>query len=355
MQHRTPDQLKNIMVQPTDTLSEGLPKMDKSGLQVLLVTDANSHLLGIITDGDIRRALLQGLGFNTPLAQIMQPKPKTLAQGASQKEASKIMQQTTIRQIPIIDTQNKVVDLIVWTDCFRIPQVKRKEKVIIMAGGKGTRLDPFTRILPKPMIPLGDKPIIEVIMDKFHQQGFSNFILSLGYKAEIIKMYFAESNGRPYNVDFILEDKPLGTAGALRLLKEKIKETFLVANCDVIVEADYARLLKHHKEEGNTITLVGSLKDFTIPYGVLKTAEQELIGLEEKPSFHYLVNTGIYCLEPEALDYIDKNEALLMTDLLLRVKDHGGKVGVFPYHGQWFDVGQWEDYQNTMRYFAKVE
>lgn len=355
MQWRTKEQMESIMVKPSDTLAESLPKMDKAGLQVLLVIDDDECLVGIITDGDIRRALLQGFGLKTEVSRIMCFTPRTLPVTATTKEASLLMQRHNIRHIPLVDELDRVQDLIVWTDCFRVPQVKRKEKVVIMAGGKGTRLDPFTRILPKPMIPIGDKPILEIIMDKFYNQGFNDFILSLGYKADIIKMYFAENNKRPYHIEYIIEDEPLGTAGALQLVKDKTEDTFIVVNCDVILEPDFSRLLKHHREQGNTITLVGSVKDFTIPYGVLKTNGQEMVELEEKPSFHFLVNTGMYCLEPKVLDYINNGEAIAMTDLLLRVKERGGKVGVFPYHGQWFDVGQWEDYKNTLRYFAAVE
>lgn len=355
MRWRTKEQMACIMVKPSDTLAASLPKMDKAGFQVLLVTDDNSCLLGVITDGDIRRALLQGLGMKTAVAQIMYPNPKTLPLGITVKETSELMQRRNIRQIPLINKEGKVQDLIVWSDCFRIHQAKRKEKVVIMAGGKGTRLDPFTRILPKPMIPIGDKPILEIIMDKFNEQGFSQFVLSLGYKAEIIKMYFSEGNSRPYHVDFIMEDKPLGTAGSLGLLKGQIEDTFIVANCDVILESDFSRLLKHHREESNAITIIGSVKDYIIPYGVLKTDGQDLLDLEEKPSFHFLVNTGIYCLEPKVLDYIGDGEAITMPDLLLRAKEQGDKVGVFPYHGQWFDVGQWEDYRNTIRYLGVVE
>ena len=346
---RTKEQMNSIMVNPSDTLAESLPKMDQAGLQVLLVVDNDEHLVGIITDGDIRRALLQGLGLKTAVAKIMCSKPRILPVTATAKDAKLLMQRHNIRQIPLIDELGRVHDLVVWTDCFRVPQVKRKEKVVIMAGGKGTRLDPFTRILPKPMIPIGDKPILEIIMDKFYQQGFTDFILSLGYKAEIVKMYFAENNNRPYHIDYIIEDEPLGTAGALQLLKDRITDTFVVVNCDVILEPDFSRLLKHHREQNNAITLVGSVKDFTIPYGVLKTNGQEMLELEEKPSFHFLVNTGMYCLEPRVLSHITNGEAIAMTDLLILAKKQGDKVGVFPYHGQWFDVGQWEDYWSTLK------
>lgn len=355
MRWRSFDILQKVIVQADDTLWDSLPKMEEAGLQVLLVVDRRNQLVGIVTDGDVRRALLNGLDLKTQLKKVMHLHPKTLTVNSHISKAKEVMQKYNIRHVPLIDAEGRVADLIIWSDCFATVREERLEKVVIMAGGKGTRLDPFTKILPKPMIPIGDKPIIEIIMDKFYQQGFSEFILSLGYKAEIVKMYFSESNGRPYKVDFVCEEKPLGTAGALKLLVDKIKDTFIVANCDVILEINFADLLRHHHEHNNQLTIVGSVKDFTIPYGVLKTEGQNLLAIDEKPNYHFLVNTGLYVIEPQILKLIIDGELIHMTDLLQRVKEHGGKVGVYPHHGNWFDIGQWEDYRNTLRYFSAAE
>lgn len=349
MSWRNNDELKKILVSPDDTILESLPKMNLGALQILIVANEKEQLVGIITDGDIRRALLSGLDLKTPLANVMHSNPITLPLNSSIDQAREIMQKRSIRHIPLLDEQGRVKDLIVWLDCFKTVMEERKEKVVIMAGGKGTRLEPFTKILPKPMVPLGDKPIIEVIMDKFYKQGFSEFILSLGYKAEIIKMYFSETNSRPYKVDFICEEEPLGTAGALAMLKGKIEDTFIVTNCDIILELDFADLLEHHYANKNAITIIGTVKNFTIPYGVLQTDGQDLVALDEKPSFHYLVNTGVYVLDPKVLDLIQKNEFIHMTELFVRVKEKNVRVGVYPHHGSWFDVGQWEDYKNTLQ------
>lgn len=355
MSWRTKEKLEKIIVSLNGTLLESLPKMDEAALQVLLVVNENSRLVGVITDGDIRRAILKGLDLKTQLHEVMHPNPRSLPVNTSINKVKKIMQQHNIRHIPLIDNDGKVQDLIVWTDCYGNIPNKRREKVVIMAGGKGTRLDPFTKILPKPMIPLGDKPIIEVIMDKFYQQGFSEFILSLGYKAEIVKMYFAESNSRPYRVSFIREEQPLGTAGALKQLKDKITDTFVVTNCDIILEPNFSDLIKNHQEQKNDLTLVGSVKEYIIPYGVIQTEGQNLLTINEKPNFHYLVNTGVYVLEPGVIDLINDNEFVHMTDLFQRIKENGGKVGVYPHHGNWFDVGQWEDYRNSLRYLGAIE
>ncbi len=355
MKWRTKEQLEKVLVSPEDTLQESLPKMDKAGLQSLLVINEKEQLVGIMTDGDVRRALLNGMDLKTKIKAIMHTNPRTLPINTPPAKAKKFMRQNGITQIPFIDNHGRVKDFVVLSDCFDTVRAKHKEKVIIMAGGKGTRLDPFTKILPKPMIPLGDKPIIEVIMDKFHEQGFSHFLVSLGYKAEIVKMYFSETNNRPYQLEFVLETEPLGTAGALALLKNKIDGTFLVINCDVILEPNYSDLLEQHYIQKNDMTIVGSIKEFPIPYGVLKTEGQDLLKVDEKPNFHLLVNTGLYVVEQKVINLIKDDEFLNMTDLIQSVKENNGKVGVYPYHGNWFDVGQWEDYKNSLRYLGAVE
>ena len=346
------DELNKILAGPDETLEKILPRMNDAAMQLIVVVDGNRRLLGVITDGDIRRALLRRTGLGVHLKEIMQTSPKNLSVDCSLEEARQLMLTESIRHIPLINANQKVEDILLWTDLFKSRLRRRPEKIVIMAGGKGTRLDPFTKILPKPMIPLGDKPMIEVIMDKFYERGFSDFTLSLGYKAEIVKLYFQESNGRSYDVSFIKEKKALGTAGSLSLLKGIISETFIVTNCDIIVETEYEQLLDYHWEKGNTLTIVGALRDFIIPYGVLRTEEQELKTIDEKPSFHFLVNTGLYVVEPEVLTLVEDERFLDMTELLIRAKKNNMKVGVYPHHGKWFDVGQWEEYRQTLRQFG---
>lgn len=355
MRWRKKDKLEKIMVEPNSPLLDSLPKMEEAALQVLLVIDDQKKLVGTVTDGDIRRALLNGLDLRTQIKNVMNPRPRALMINSSIKRAMKFMESFSLKHVPLVDAEGKLQDLIIWSDCFQIEREKHQEKVIIMAGGRGTRLDPFTKILPKPMIPLGDKPIIETIMDKLYQQGFSEFIITLGYKAEIIKMYFAETSARPYKINFSQEIKPLGTAGAMKLVQGQINSTALITNCDVIIEPNYVELLEHHRKEKNLMTLVSTVKDYTIPYGVIKTEGQELEMIEEKPSFHFMINTGLYIIEPEVIEFIQDDENIDMTDLMIRIKEDQKKVGVYPHHGKWFDVGQWEDYRNTIRQFGVLD
>ncbi len=348
------ENLEKILASPEETLAEVLPRMDQAALQLLLVVDSKRRLLGTITDGDIRRVLLKGCGLEVKLSTVMHSSPLTMETGAAPEDIRRLMTSHSIRHVPLLDEQRRVIDLVNWLDIFDRKWSKKPEQVVIMAGGKGARLDPFTKILPKPMIPLGDKPIVEVIMDKFYTQGFTDFILSLGYKAEIVRLYFSENYKRPYQVSFIQEENPLGTVGSLSLLKGKIEKTFIVTNCDIIVEADYNDVLTFHRERKNHLTVIGVLKKFTIPYGVLHLENEELRVIEEKPNFHFLVNTGVYVLEPDLFSLVSKLQLLHMTDLIIMAKEKGFKVGVYPYHGQWFDVGQWEEYRQTLRAFESI-
>lgn len=345
------EKLKDIIVSQKDKLEDALPKMDSAGMQVLLVADENQRLLGIITDGDIRRMILRKADLKVALSEVMCSDPTTVRVGTPMSRVRELMINKSLRHIPVLDDRGRIMDLLLWKDIFVRQWRKKEEKVVIMAGGKGTRLDPFTKILPKPMIPLGDKPIIEVIIDRFNKQGFSSFLLSVGYKAEIIRFYFAEHHNRPYEVKFVQEEKPLGTAGALGLLKDQLDQTFFVSNSDIIVELDHDHLLEYHREKQNQLTIVGALRKFAIPYGILKTEGDVLESVDEKPSFHFLVNTGLYVLEPGVLSLVSGEKFMDMTDLMVLARENNLKVGVYPHHGQWFDVGQWEEYRETLRAF----
>ena len=222
--------------------------------------------------------------------------------------------------------------------------------VVIMAGGKGTRLDPFTKILPKPLMPIGDKTVVEMIIESFVEYGIKLFYLSVNYKSKIIKSYFEELNP-PYRVEYIYEDKPLGTAGSLKTLYGKLNGSLLVTNCDIIVKTDYADLVDFHFENKNDITLVASLKNYNIPYGVCEIENGGLLTrIMEKPEFNFLVNTGMYVLQAETLELIPDNELFHITHLIETVKEKGGRIGVFPIsENAWIDTGQWAEYKKALQ------
>ena len=251
--------------------------------------------------------------------------------------------------------RRKVISCLWWTDLFDSkpdnPE-SLKLPVVIMAGGEGTRLAPFTKILPKPLMPMGDKPIIEVIINRFYDYGCNDFYLSLNYKSNIIKAYFSDFEHK-YKINYILENKPLGTAGSLYLLKKKIKKTFFVSNCDILIEADYADILKFHYQRKNKITLVSSMKNFMIPYGVCQIKDGGILrSIREKPEYDFLVNTGMYVLEPSVLSDVPRNQFYTITDLINDYLKKNEKVGVYPVSDKsWLDMGQFEELQEMIKKF----
>lgn len=342
------NELNNLFCSPDSSIKEAMAALNKARGQLLLVTDAGKRLQGVITDGDIRRALLNSAPLKTPVFEIMNRKPKTISPPMIKNAAQK-MKEYSIKQIPVVDDDGTVVDIIIWEDLIGVQADKPRfdNPVVVMAGGKGTRLDPFTRILPKPLIPVGDKPIIEIVMDKCKNHGFNQFIISLNYKDGMIKHYFAE-NGNNCTINFVEEEKPLGTAGSLYLVKDFIKDAFIVTNCDVIIDVDYGNLLKFHKKNGFRITIVGVLKNFTIPYGIVNMDNGHLVNIIEKPEYDFVVNAGVYMMEPEVLSLIEANTYLDMPEFLLAAKKENYSVGVYPYSGEWVDVGQWEEYKKSL-------
>lgn len=222
---------------------------------------------------------------------------------------------------------------------------------MIMAGGQGSRLKPITNIIPKPLIPIGDKPIIEIIIDKFSTLGVSNFYLSVNYKQEMIRFYFEGVENKSYNLNYFVEPYPLGTGGSLHLLKDKISSTFFVSNCDIIIDQDYYDIYDYHTSNKNELTIVAALRLMQIPYGTLESGENgELLALKEKPELTFMINTGMYILEPHLLNEIPENTFFHITDLIEKVKERRGRVGVFPVsEGAWMDIGEWKEYNKTMK------
>jgi len=351
--------LRTLLISSATTLKESMQKLNDTAEQILFVTDEDNKLLGTVTDGDIRRGLINGLKFSDKVEKVMSIQFTSFFcdEADKKKKAERIMLRDKIEQIPILDNKKSVVDVILWTDIFGEEKALENKQfftnpVVIMAGGKGTRLDPFTKILPKPLIPIGDKPIIEIIMEKFFRQGFQNFIFTLNYKREYIKMFLKETSF-PYNIDWVEEDDFMGTAGSLSLLKDKINEPFIVLNCDMILNADYADIIKWHKENNNIVTLIGCHKEVKVPYGILELDDGILKSFVEKPNYDVIINTGVYILEPEIIDMIPYNKSIDMNTLIDEVSKKG-KVSVYPVHEGWIDIGQWEEYKNGLKEIEDV-
>ena len=347
---------KEILVSQDISLMEAVKLMNTSSMQILLVVDDNQKLLGVVTDGDIRRALLENINFNEAINSIMTRSPITLTVPTDKSKALSLMKENDVKHIPLVDDERRASGLLLWKDFFENGDIVVKENpnaVVIMAGGRGTRLDLFTKILPKPLIPIGDKPIIEHIMDNFSKYGFKKFLISLNYKAEMIKMYFSD-NHHEYEIDYVIENEFLGTAGALSLVKDRLNDTFLVSNCDVIIDTNMERLFRFHKENKNHATILSTVRHVKIPYGVLRAKKEELQDIIEKPEYNYVINSGIYALEPEIIDLISNNQHVDMPDLLLTAKKNGLQVQIYPMTCSWFDVGEWGEYKRAIEHMTEL-
>ena len=349
--------MKEYFIKPDCNVKDSFNKMDKTGTKTLIVTDVNGKLLGVLSGGDIRRSILNNNNFGREIHEIMNKSPYYVYENYDVNEIKKEILTREIQLVPVVDDNKKVIDVLFLKDVFSEEQMEYPQinfPVVIMAGGKGTRLDPFTRILPKPLIPIGDKPIIEIIMDEYAKYGMKNFYISINHKGKMVKAYF-EDHESGYIFNFIDEDKPLGTVGALKYLEGKINSPFFVSNCDIIIKDDYTKIYDFHKNGNYALTLVGSIQHHTIPYGVCEIENGgELKSINEKPEQDFLVNTGMYILNPDVLKFIPKNEFFHITDLIEKLQIEGYKIGVYPVSEKsWIDVGQWGEYKKSFKEFIK--
>jgi dTDP-glucose pyrophosphorylase/predicted transcriptional regulator len=345
--------LSALLVSPATSIKKAMHQLSETAEKILFVVGERNVLLGTVTDGDIRRGLLNGLSFAHNVGKVMCTDFTFLQKHSARlvDTARSLMLARKIEQIPVVDRRGIIVDAILWTEVFKDREERRdrahSNPVVIMAGGKGTRLDPFTRILPKPLMPVGDKPIIEVIMERFARHGFAHFIYTLNYKKEYLKLFLKEA-GLPYTIEWVEEEEFLGTTGGLSLLGDRLKETFFVTNCDTLLDADFEAVLRWHREHGAVITIIGCHNEFRIPFGVLEMSRGKLRKLVEKPVHDVTINTGVYVMEPQVISYLSDRKQTDFDELLglLPKKD---VITVYPVYGGWLDVGQWEEYRKSLR------
>lgn len=341
------EELMPFFINRTGTVVEALQKIDRNVKGLLFVVDENRKLEGVVTDGDIRRWLIKTGKLQGCVQEFMNMNPKVIYR-KDIKGANEFMEMHSITALPVVTAKGRVTDIIFRDassdEVTEIQENLSSVPVIIMAGGKGTRLYPYTKILPKPLIPIGDIPIMERIIDKFRDFGVKNFYATVNYRKSMIMSYF---NDQPsdYRICYVEEDKPLGTAGSLKLIPDRFDKPFIVTNCDILIHADYNDIYKYHLESGNELTIVSALKNIVVPYGVIHSSENGAVeSMEEKPKLSYFVNTGMYILNADLVDDIPQDEFFHMTHLADKLLAEGRRVGMYPISEDSFlDMGEFEE------------
>ena len=346
--------IENLKIESDKSLTDALKQMDVVGKKLLMVF-SRGQFIGLLSIGDLQRAIINNIDLITHVGEILREDIVVADEGESIESIKSKKLQIRAEFMPVVNDRREIVKVIFWEDLFGSPILPPKKQfhvpVVIMAGGLGSRLKPLTNVIPKPLIPINEKTIIEHIFDRFREHGCDSFYISVNYKAELIEYYLDEQN-LPYNIVYFKENVPMGTAGSLSLLKGKIKDTFFVSNCDILIEEDYSEILEYHKRNNNEITIVAALKSYNIPYGTIKSGEKgELKELIEKPCFTFKINSGMYILEPHLIDEIPNDKFFHITQLIEKVKNRRGRVGVFPVSEKsWKDIGEWSVYLKELTY-----
>jgi dTDP-glucose pyrophosphorylase/CBS domain-containing protein len=330
-----------ITISPIVSIKEAIEVIDRGSAQIALVVEAN-HLIGVVTDGDIRRALLRGESIDASVANAMRRDFNYLNTSATKEEALELMKREALNQIPVLDEHGRVVQLFLLQDLIK-PQ-SLSNAVVIMAGGEGKRLHPLTHDCPKPMLRIADKPLLEIILKQCFDAGFRNFYFSVNYLKEQIQDYFQDGHRWSVNIQYLEEDMPLGTAGALSLIPERLDHPLLVVNGDVLTRMDYNHLLRFHANHQSAATLCVREHITQIPYGVVNIKDFKVESFVEKPHLTHYVNAGIYLLNPDLLDLVPKNRFFDMPQLLETVANQGKSVNAFPIHEYWLDIGHPETF-----------
>ncbi len=369
MYQKNKSDIQEVLVPRDITIKEALKRLGKTARKVLLVVDREDKLIGTITDGDARKFLLKGIGLESKIEGVFNDNPKYIYQG-EESSANNLLIKNRIQLLPVVNEARQVVNFITLYDIVSDSDQHhstRDEKhsaekkqldvpVVIMAGGKGTRLAPFTKILPKPLIPIGEKPMLEIVIDEFRTFGVKDFFLTLNYKGELIESYF-NGNIRDYRLEYLWEDEYLGTAGSLKLLGGvSDHDTFIVSNCDIIVKADFCEVLNFHHEENAALTVLSSIQHYKIPYGVVSFSKGGYVTeIVEKPEYSFTVNTGVYLINKDILKYIPEKSHLDMPELINILLSKKKKVITYPVNEkEYIDIGQWKEYKNALEQFDKL-
>jgi dTDP-glucose pyrophosphorylase len=344
--------IQNIKLYINATIKQALEIIDKAAMQIALIVDEDDNLLGTLTDGDIRRGLLKGLDLNSSIESIVFKTPTVAKISDTKEDILKIALAKKLHQIPIIDENGKILGIQEIEELIK-PKEKTN-KVILMVGGLGTRLRPLTENTPKPMLKVGNKPILQTIIEKFAEYGYTNIIMCVNYKSHVIQDYFGDGKEFGVNIEYILEEQRMGTAGALSLLTQKPIEPFFVMNGDLLTNVNFEHLHDYHISNNSMGTMCVREYDFQVPYGVVNIKDSRILSIEEKPTHKFFVSAGIYMLSPEILEYIPQNEFYDMPTLFEKIISENKNAISFPLREYWLDIGRIEEYKKANEEYDEV-
>lgn len=354
------ENIKNTLAPQNISLIRALELLKLNGNKCLIIVNQNKKLLGTLTDGDIRKLIISGKKLSTSIKKFYNKNPKYFFfKSYSIEQLKNEFLRNKYDLIPLVDKKKRIKNIISWEEVFKNEELKKKKKkidgikLVIIAGGYGTRLIPFTTILPKPLIPINDKSVLEHILENFYSYGINETFISLNFKSKTIKAYCEELKAK-YNLKYVIEDKPLGTVGSIKLIKKNLgNKPFFVTNADIIINSDLEDIYDFHQKKKNDVTIIVAAKKFTIPYGICTTNKKGLvIKIQEKPFQELLVNTGMYVLNPDIIKLFPSNRSYDFTDLFKDLKKRNKKIGFFPVaDNSWIDVGEWGEYKKSLEKF----
>lgn len=345
--------LQPFILRDTSNIREAMQKIDLNAKKFIAIINEHQQLVGTVTDGDIRRGILKDIPLSEIVSKIMNKKP-TFSYSDSDENYKLLLEKKSLNELPILNNKKEIINIIFKEDFSDLVVSTNKNKVVLMVGGLGSRLRPLTNHFPKPMLKVGDKPILQIIIEGFKNNGFINFVLCVNYKKEIIQSYFQDGKAFGVHIEYIEENKRLGTAGALSLMKEKLDEPFFVMNGDLLTQVDFSKLLEFHSETNSIGTMCVREYEYQIPFGVIDTSEHKLISIHEKPVKKEYVNAGIYMLDPQALMHIPYDTFYDMPELFNQLIQQNLNTSVFPIHEYWMDIGQLADYEQANKDYERV-
>lgn len=342
---------RKTLVSDSATVRQAMAVLDEGSAQIALVVDDGQRLLGVVTDGDIRRGILRGVDLDGPVGAVMRRNPSTVGPDDGRAVALELMRAHDLKQVPVVNGDGQVVGLHV----LKLGRTaERPNPVMLMVGGLGQRLRPFTEVVPKPLLPLGGRPLLETIIESFVAQGFQNFYLSVNYKADMVQMVIGDGSRFGANVRYVRETERLGTAGALGLLPEPPEAPMILMNGDLLTKVDFGQLLSFHAEHGGVATMAVREYAMQIPYGVIDLEDHAVARIIEKPLQTFFVNAGIYVLEPEVVARVMPHQPIDMPDLLSAMIAEGRRVSAFPIREYWADIGTREDFDRASAEFTTI-